>query len=166
MPLVKNLSIISPNNSHCPFTDHYSRGLVYSLTVALLYKKTLLYGYRILHCGDWVRVVDFPPIFSKDTPSVTSYLCLILHHRDWVYLVDFAPVFSRDTHSVTSCLLYCPPRPLWNGVYFKRKEIAPLGSKFFPFRVDLFRKGANALDRITPPLDVYSFASLGMPACQ
>ena len=26
----------------------------------------------------------------------------------------------------------------WKGVYSKRKEFAPKGSKFFPFRVDLF----------------------------
>ena len=33
---------------------------------------------------------------------------------------------------------HCMPL-LWNGVYFKRKEFAPVGSKFFPFTVDFFR---------------------------
>ena len=30
--------------------------------------------------------------------------------------------------------------PFWKGVYSKRKEFAPLGSKFFPFRVGTFHK--------------------------
>ena len=30
---------------------------------------------------------------------------------------------------------------LLKGVYSKRKEFAPLGSKFFPFRVDPFSEG-------------------------
>ena len=29
----------------------------------------------------------------------------------------------------------------WKGVYSKRKEFAPSGSKFFPFRIDPFQKG-------------------------
>ena len=32
--------------------------------------------------------------------------------------------------------------PFWNWFYSKRKEFAPVGSKFFPFRVDPFSKGA------------------------
>ena len=32
--------------------------------------------------------------------------------------------------------------PFWKGVYSKRKEFAPLGSKFFPFWVDPFSEGA------------------------
>ena len=30
--------------------------------------------------------------------------------------------------------------PFWKGVYSKRKEFAPRGSKFFPIRVDLLSK--------------------------
>ena len=30
--------------------------------------------------------------------------------------------------------------PFWKGVHSKRKEFAPRGSKFFPFRVDFFSK--------------------------
>ena len=33
------------------------------------------------------------------------------------------------------------PRPFWKVVYSIRKEFAPSGSKFFPYRVDLFSKG-------------------------
>ena len=32
--------------------------------------------------------------------------------------------------------------PFWKGVYSKRKEFAPKGSKFFPFREDIFSEGA------------------------
>ena len=35
--------------------------------------------------------------------------------------------------------IYLPS--FWKGVYFKRKEFAPLRSKFFPFRVDSFSEG-------------------------
>ena len=31
--------------------------------------------------------------------------------------------------------------PFWKGVYSKRKEFAPKGSKFFPFRVEPFSEG-------------------------
>ena len=31
--------------------------------------------------------------------------------------------------------------PFWKRVYYKREEFAPLGSKFFPFRVDPFSEG-------------------------
>ena len=33
--------------------------------------------------------------------------------------------------------------PFWKDVYSKRKEFAPQGSKFFPFRVDSFSKGVQ-----------------------
>ena len=33
------------------------------------------------------------------------------------------------------------PFAFWKKIYSKRKEFAPIGSKFFPFRVDLFQKG-------------------------
>ena len=36
---------------------------------------------------------------------------------------------------MTSCLLSLSPDSVWKGVYSKRKEFAPLGSKFFPFTV-------------------------------
>ena len=33
--------------------------------------------------------------------------------------------------------------PFWKEVYPKRKEFAPPGSKFFPFRVDPFSEGTQ-----------------------
>ena len=51
-----------------------------------------------------------------------------------MHTVDSPPTGQRGT----SYLLSCTSFPFQKGVYSKRKEIAPLGSKFFPFRVDLF----------------------------
>ena len=31
--------------------------------------------------------------------------------------------------------------PFWKGIYSKRKEFAPIGSEFCPFRVDTFTEG-------------------------
>ena len=37
--------------------------------------------------------------------------------------------------------------PFWKGTYSKRKEFAPIGSKFFPFRVDPFQIGTDVQER-------------------
>ena len=42
------------------------------------------------------------------------------------------------TTLVTFCLLSCTQSHFWNGVYCKREEFAPKGSKLFSFRVDFF----------------------------
>ena len=47
----------------------------------------------------------------------------------------FSDVFKR----VTTCgfqFVFLHTNPFWKRVYSKRKEFAPQGSKFFPFRVD------------------------------
>ena len=36
--------------------------------------------------------------------------------------------------------------PFWKGVFSKRKEFAPAGSKFFPFREDPFSKKKKKKD--------------------
>ena len=55
---------------------------------------------------------------------------------------------------MTSCLLYCKLSPFWKEVYSKRKEFAPTGSKFFPFRVDPFSEGRQKPFEQLPPLEV------------
>ena len=59
-------------------------------------------------------------------------------------------------------LLFCFPAhhsPCWKRVYSKRKEFAPMGSKFFPFRVDPFSEGRqNNFDRVASP-ERYQFPS-------
>ena len=54
---------------------------------------------------------------------------------DLTHLVDLLSSFTREITSVTSCLLSAHQIPSEKG-YSKRKEFAPRGSKFFPFRVD------------------------------
>ena len=67
------------------------------------------------------------------------------HHHHWLHILQ------TTLHDVASNILkgkwytlkggnsFKMGLPLfWNGVYSKRKEFAPLGSKFFPFRVDPF----------------------------
>ena len=70
-------------------------------------------------------------------------------------MVYFPPFFlTRETTFMTSYLLSCITGTFWNGVYSKRKNLFPLvyserkdfavkGSKFFPFRVDPFRREQN-----------------------
>ena len=56
---------------------------------------------------------------------------------------------------VTSCLYNCTPISFWNGIYSERKDIALLGNKFFPFRVDSFSEGRKKNELY--PLKEYQF---------
>ena len=58
-----------------------------------------------------------------------------------------------------SFLFSCAPSPYRKGIYFKRKEFAPNGSKFFSFKVDPFLKGLqnNLTVVVVPPLNVNCF---------
>ena len=59
-----------------------------------------------------------------------------------------AMVFFQGRQLCQNCYL-----PIWEGVYSKRKEFAPIGSKFFPFRVDQFSGGDWCAERqIVPSL--------------
>ena len=51
---------------------------------------------------------------------------------DNIYFKGNAYIF-KGNNSVKTVL-----PSFWKTVYSKRKEFAPLGSKFFPFRVDFF----------------------------
>ena len=66
-----------------------------------------------------------------------------------------SPFFTRETIFVTSCLLSWTGIPSQKEVYSKRKEFAPRGSKFFPFRVDPFEDGDRIhFDRTASPESV------------
>ena len=69
-------------------------------------------------------------IFYPSFPLKYAYI-----YGERTNLVEFLPLFIRQT---TSSLPVCYPKAFWNGVYSKRIEFAPMGSKFFPFRVDPF----------------------------
>ena len=59
--------------------------------------------------------------------------------------VEFRPVFTKEATSVT-CFAFLHHKPLLERVYSKRKEFAPKGSTFFPFRVDpIFRREAKTV---------------------
>ena len=58
---------------------------------------------------------------------------------------------------MSSCLLFRIIVPFRKGVCSKRKEFAPHGSKFFPFRVDPFSEGDKTVLIMLPPLKVYPF---------
>ena len=63
--------------------------------------------------------------------------------------------FCKGDNFFDFFLLSCTYTPFWKGVYSKRKEFAPKGSKFFPFRVEPFSKGRqNNVDRATSPENV------------
>ena len=70
--------------------------------------------------------IYFLPVRTKGKSTVLDML-------GW-----FSATFIRKKIFVISCLLRCILSPFLKGVYSKRKEFAPLGSKFFPFRVDPF----------------------------
>ena len=74
--------------------------------------------------------------------------------RYWKHLIDFLPFFTRETTFVTSWLFSCTTSPFWKWVYSKRKEFAPIGSKFFPFRVDLYSEGVKSVLTELHPLEV------------
>ena len=64
----------------------------------------------------------------------------------------FPPFFTSETNFVTSCSLNCKTCCFWKGVDSIRKEFAPSGSKFFPYREDpISEKGQNKYDIVTAP---------------
>ena len=68
-----------------------------------------------------------------------------------MHLVDFMLFHTRETTFVT-CSLSCMQIPFYKGSthkspekesVLKKKEFAPMGSKFFPFRIDFFSEGGK-----------------------
>ena len=58
----------------------------------------------------------------------------------WIYFVDCPPFYKGDNFcDFMFALLYI--KSLLKNIYSKKKEFAPCGSKFFPFRVDSFSEG-------------------------
>ena len=49
-------------------------------------------------------------------------------------------IYKGDNSIKTQCSV-----PFWKGVFSIRKEFAPIRSKFFPYRVDLFSEVASQL---------------------
>ena len=71
-------------------------------------------------------------------------------------LGTFFCLFVRELFFFTFCLLECTQIPFWKGVYSKRKEFAPSGSKVFPFTADPLSEGDKTNQKL-PPLKVSRF---------
>ena len=101
--------------------------------------------------GDWIHVIDFPPflhsglffrrgVSKKAKRDITKNLSQL---RNFLFAFQCISVFLKE-------------------VYSKRKEFAPNGSKFFPFKVDPFSEGRQNSLRKLPPLKVYFSPSVPM----
>ena len=71
--------------------------------------------------------------------------------------VGFSTIFIQGRQRLwLFCWLYCTPHPFWKGVHSKRKEFAPMGSKFFPFRVEHVSEGSKLnFNRFVSPESVW-----------
>ena len=62
-----------------------------------------------------------------------------------MYLGEFPPFYFYKGGYFDSVFTSPHNNPFIKGVYSKRKEFAPRGSKFFPFRVDPFLEGRQTI---------------------
>ena len=78
---------------------------------------------------------------------VRACVCVCVRKRKHIRGLDTHGIFSSFlcTRKRTFFEFLCFPAqcPFWKVVYSKRKEFAPKGSKFFPFRVDHFSEGSK-----------------------
>ena len=68
-----------------------------------------------------------------------------------MYLKDVPLFLWKGSTFLTSCLRSCTLSSFWKDVCSKRKEFAPLGSKFFPFRADAFSEWERQFTRVASP---------------
>ena len=68
-----------------------------------------------------------------------------------IYLFIYLFIYSLGTTLMNICLFSCTQDPLWKGIYSVRKEFAPTGSKFFPYRVDPLSEGQFPWKCISSP---------------
>ena len=67
----------------------------------------------------------------------------------------FFAIFDKADNFCDSLFAFLLAMHVLKGVCFKRKEFAPKGSKFFPFRVDPFSEGRQSnFDRVVSPESV------------
>ena len=72
-----------------------------------------------------------------------------------IYIGGFSAIYTWEMTMWLTVLLSCTTNPVWKEVYAKRKEFAPKGSKFFPFRVDPFlERRKKQSDRVATPESV------------
>ena len=77
---------------------------------------------------------------------------------DCVHVTLFRHFFKKETRYGLPGLVSCTSISFWKGVYSKRKEFAPMGSKFSPFRIDPFSEGRqNIFILILNSPEMYQF---------
>ena len=77
--------------------------------------------------------------FNADVTSVTLNERLRGENK----LCSFSVIFTRETIFMSSSLLSAYQATSEKAIYLKRKEFAPIGSKFFPLKYITFQKGDN-----------------------
>ena len=70
---------------------------------------------------------------------VQNHLQFLIGKDQYVHLSLLSIIDTLQGRQLCQVVL----TPIFKGVYYKREEFAPLGSKFFPFRVDPCQKGAK-----------------------
>ena len=76
---------------------------------------------------------------------------ILFHDRfygEWIYFVDFSTIFFKGDYLCDFLFASKHTKALLKRVYFKRKEFAPKGSKFFPFTVDPLCRGGVGVKTI------------------
>ena len=73
-------------------------------------------------------------------------------------MVDLLSFLRRETTFISACLLPAYQVPAENRSTLKGKNLLPRGAKFFPFRVDPFRREQDDFDIVASPLpEVYPY---------
>ena len=69
---------------------------------------------------------------------------------NWLNFVQCLPFLQGIQPMRFPVCFFCIPSSFWKGVYSNRKEFAPLGSKFFPLRVNPFsnKRRPNTFGRV------------------
>ena len=113
----------------------------------------------------FILIISKYCMFKKSFVIQMPYNMSCLHEYAHPLLINgigykwqiFPSFLQTEIKFVTSCLLCCTGSAFWKEVYFKKKEFAPIGSKFFPFRVDPFQKGGKTILIELSSLKVYAF---------
>ena len=113
-----------------------------------IYSRKWVFTFHAI-CLQWrlaFLIMYFPLTFSRAMTNIYNWNCTclsmeIIALRGLETLGRLSAILTRTrkTTFVISCFLSCTPSLFRQSVYSKRKEFAPKGSKFFPFRVDPFQ---------------------------
>ena len=150
---------------HCKFLFYKVDNFYYFL-FALMHWKFLFYEvdnfydflFALTHCKflfykvDYLYYFLFAPMYCKSlfytVDNFYDFLLALMHCKF---------LFHKENDFLTSYLYSCTQKSLLKRAYPKRKEFAPIGSKFFPFRVDPFSEGRQNSFQCVSVLPTRSF---------